>query len=174
MKRSTQYTTVLVATVTLATLFGGATTASAATSAVSTRTPIVAIAEPTTAEGQLRININGATVTLRGDQLVYTDTRDFSTRTESLKNFVAAGGKIAITRSTQIVLTAPLNVPLPHSRAAKKKQGWAGSWDECISGLIGGGGLAGLVGGPLGIGAGMVGGAASALLLCNGKRMMGQ
>ena len=126
----------------------------------------------TTAEGHLSISLTDATVSLTDGNLIYRDLTGAVIENESTVGFVESGGTISVVTPTQVVLTAPPVENATPSMSLRSGQPFTGSWDECMSGYIAGGGIGGLVAGPGGIFAGMLVGAAAAFAACNGLPRM--
>lgn len=126
----------------------------------------------TTADGQLTVSLTGATVSLASGDLVYEDASGTVIQRESTADFVDSGGVVTVVTPTLVTLTAPPVALESPQNTMRSAQAWTGSWDECMSGYIAGGGIGGAFFGPGGLMLGMVGGAAAAFANCSGLPRM--
>jgi hypothetical protein len=94
----------------------------------------------TTAVGQLSISLTDATASQPDGNLIYRDLTGAVIENESTVVFVESGGTASVVTPTQIVLTAPPVENATPSSSLRSGQPFTGSWDECMSGYIAGGG----------------------------------
>jgi hypothetical protein len=124
--------------------------------------------EPVPGTGHARVTLYGGTVRHAGDEIEILDQYGAVTEKIPLELVLNDGtSRIAVAPVSRTEFDVITSAPALMTRAKKKKQGWEGSWDKCVSeaGLQGAG--AGLL---LGVGMsalGMVGnGITAALLHC--------
>ncbi|TFD50285.1 hypothetical protein E3T55_10305 [Cryobacterium frigoriphilum] len=157
----------LIATATI--IFASLLIPTAAASAVPQTPTMQAEMTP---DGQVSISLTDSTVVLADGELIYKDSSGAVIVRETMDALVNSGGTVAVVSPTQIILTAPPVASDPYAITPFSGVPFTGSWDECMAGYIGGGGLGGIFFGPIGVMSGMVGGAAAALVACSGLPRM--